>query len=246
MNTSSHGWAAANLEARIYAHVQSWEKAKVRGQTLTPETYPFITISREYGCEGSLLGYQLQAVLNERCRPSFTWVAYDHQLIDQVASELHLTRSVVESIDGHRRAEMTEFFETVLTKRVNEAVVIKKIAEVVRSLAIRGHTILVGRGSYLITQDLKNGLHIRLVAPHAWRVQRVAVDRHLSMDEARRVVDEGETERLRFLNTFFASDAAHHFQPDIIIDNSRFNLAQIAELAFTALSARFGETLVGA
>lgn len=246
MNSSSHGWAAANLEARIYAHVQSWEKAKVRGQSLTPETYPFITISREYGCEGTLLAYQLQAVLNERCRPSFTWVAYDHQLIDQVADEMHLTRAVVESIDGHRRAEMTEFFETILTKRPTETVVIHKIAEVVRSLAIRGHTILVGRGSSLITQDLKNGLHIRLVAPHEWRVQRVAVDRHLTRDEAQRVVTEGETERQRFLNTFFSGDVSHQFTPDITIDNSRFNLAQIAEIVFTSLSARFGETLVSA
>jgi hypothetical protein len=31
-----------------------------------------------------------------------------------------------------------------------------------------------------------------------------------------------------------------------VIDNSRFNLAQIAEIVFTALGARFGETLVSA
>ena len=35
-------------------------------------------------------------------------------------------------------------------------------------------------------------------------------------------------------------DCVAHF------DNSRFNLAQVAEIVFTALGARFGETLVGA
>jgi cytidylate kinase len=246
MNKPSHGWAGATLEARISAHVHSWEKAKDRGVPVPPETYPFITISREYGCEASLLAHQLQVILNERCRPTFPWVAYDQQLVDQVANELHLSRSVVESIDGHRRAEMTEFFDTILTKRVTEAVVIHKVAEVVRSLAIRGHSIMVGRGSYLITQDLKNGLHIRLVAPRAWRIQRIAVDRHLSLDEATRVVDQGEQERLNFLNTFFSHDAANHFLHDIIIDNSQFNLAQLSEIVFTALGARFGETLISA
>ena len=77
---------------------------------------------------------------------------------------------------------MSEFFETILNKRVTETVVIRKIAEVIRSLAIHGHTIFVGRGSYLITQDLKTGLHIRLVAPHGVAgVRRIAVDRKLSI-----------------------------------------------------------------
>src|SRR5436190_1361589 len=111
MSNVPHGWAMASIEARITAHVHAWEKAKERGQPLAPETYPFVTISREYGCEGSLLAYRLQEILNERCRPFFTWVAYDKELLDKVAGELHLARGVIEAVDERRRNEMSEVFD---------------------------------------------------------------------------------------------------------------------------------------
>ena len=246
MSKISHGWAMANLEGRITAHVHAWEKAKERGQPLAPETYPFVTISREFGCEGGALAVRLQEILNERCRPFFTWVAYDQEVLDEVAKALHVARGVVETIDGHRRSEMSELFDAILNQRVDEALVFRKMAEVVRSLAIHGHTVLVGRGSYLITQDLKTGMHVRLEAPRDWRVHRIATDRELSMTEAEKVVHQGERERDHYIKTFFTQDPAHKFHHDLVIDNSRFNLAQIAEIVFTALSVRFGETLVGA
>ena len=245
MNRVSHGWAVASLEARITAHVHAWEKARTYGQPLAPELFPFVTISREYGCEGLALSLRLQDILNERCRPFFAWVAYDQALLTKVASELHLARGVVEAIDGRRRNEMSEFFDALLNRHIDESVVIRKLAEVVRALAIQGHAIILGRGSYLITQDLKNGLHVRLVAPRDWRVTKIADDRSLTHAEAEKVVAEGERGRTHYVETFFSQDPAHPFHHDLIIDNSRFNLAQIAEIVFTALSTRFGPTLVG-
>ncbi len=246
MNRLFHGWAVANLEARITAHVHAWEKAKCYGQPLAPEVFPFVTISREYGCEGVPLALRLQDILNERCRPFFTWVAYDKELLNQVASELRLARGVIDAIDEKRRNEMSEFFDAILNRHIDEALVVRKLAEVIRSLAIHGHAIIVGRGSHLITQDLKNGLHIRLVAPRDWRVARIADERNLTSREAEKVVTEGERDRERYVKTFFNSDAPHQCCHDVTIDNSRFNLAQLAEIVFTALGARFGETLVGA
>jgi len=244
MNRLSHGWAVANLEARITAHVHAWEKAKCYGQPLAPELFPFVTISREYGCEGMALSLRLQDILNERCRPFFTWVAYDQAVLSKVASELNLARGVVEAIDEKRRNEMSEFFDALLNRRIDEAVVLRKLAEVIRSLAIHGHAIILGRGSHLITQDLKNGLHVRLVAPREWRVARIADDRNVSEHEADQLVTEGERGRERYIKTFFTSDPVHPYYFDVTIDNSRFNLAQVAEIVFTALGARFGETLV--
>jgi len=96
----------------------------------------------------------------------------------------------------------------------------------------------------VITQDLPNGLHIRLVAPREWRVHTVADRRNLSLEEASRVVAEGEKQRNHYLNTFFALDPQFPFHYDLVIDKSRFNLSQIVEIVITALSARFGETLL--
>jgi len=157
---------------------------------------------------------------------------------------MHLSRAIVESIDGHRRSEMSELFDSILNRKVDESVVFRKICRVIRSLATHGHAVLVGRGSYLITQDLKTGLHVRLVAPRAWRIHRVADVQQFSAHDAEKVVDQFEKEREKFIQTFFVHDPHKIHYHDLIIDNSRFNLAQIAEIVFTALGARFGETLV--
>lgn len=192
------------------------------------------------------MAHHLAEILNERCRPTLPWVAYDRELLDRVASELHLARDIVESLDGTRRGEMAEFFDSILNRKLDEALVFRKLAEVIRSLAMHGHVILVGRGSYMITQDLKNGLHIRLVGPRDWRVHNMETQRGLSRQAAEEFVSRRERERLHFLNTYFAHDPAHPFQHDLTMSAPSFNVAQLSEIIFAALGSRFGETLVGA
>lgn len=240
------GWAGPDLDTRIAAHVQAWNRVRQAPHSRPVETLPFVTISRQFGCEALPLAHRLVDILNERCRPTIPWVPYDQEVLDKVARELHLSRDIVESLDGHRRDEMSELFDAILNKKVDEAVVIRKIAEVVHSLATHGHAVLVGRGSHLITQNLRNGLHVRLEAPRGWRIHRVAADLNIPYPEAELLLDKRQREREHFVQVYFVQAPEHPFHHDLVIDNSRFNLAQIAEIIFTALSARFGETLVGA
>ncbi len=244
MSKITHAWVEPNVDARIGAHVHAWEMVKSFGAPRPQEKFPFVTISREFGCEALPLAQRLVEILNERCRPTYPWVAYDREVIDRVAQELHLSREIVQSIDGHRRNEMSEFFDAILNRKVDESLVFRKISQVVRSLATHGHAVLVGRGSYLVTQDLKTGLHVRLVAPRPWRIHRVADVQHLTHAEAEKVVDQFERERERFVQVFFVQDPLIAHYHDVVLDNSRFNLAQIGEIVFAALGARFGEILV--
>ncbi len=245
MTKISHGWIGSDVDARISAHVHAWEKIRPLGIQRTLETYPFVSISREFGCEALPLAQRLTEILNERCRPSIPWVAYDRELLDKVAEELHLRRDILDSLDGRRRGEMSELFDNIINRKVDDALVVRKLAEVIRTLAIHGHAILVGRGSSLATQDLKNGLHVRLVAPRAWRAARIAADRNIPYREAEKLVDEGEKQRHNYIATYFVVDPHNPFHHDLVIDNSRFNLVQLGEIVFAALGVRFGETLVG-
>jgi len=246
MSKTSHAWVEPSVDARIAAHVHAWEKIKAVSGLRPLEKFPFITVSREFGCEALPLAQHLVQILNERCRPTYPWVAYDREVIDKVAQEMHLSREIVESIDGHRRSEMCELFDSILNRKVDESLVFRKICQVVRSLATHGHAVLVGRGSYLVTQDLKTGLHVRLVAPRPWRIHRVADVQQLSYHDAEKAVDQCEKEREKFVQTFFVHDPRTIRYHDVTIDNSRFDLAQIAEIIFAALGARFGEILVNA
>jgi cytidylate kinase len=234
------------VEVRIAAHVNAWDKIKPLGDKSRLETYPFVAISREFGCEALALAEQLVETLNERCRPSIPWVGYDRALLDKVAEDPGMQRAILDMLDDKRRVAMGKLFDTIINRQGADALVVRKLAEIIRTLAVHGHAVLVGRGSSLVTQDLRNGMHIRLVAPRTWRVHAIATNRNLSMSEAEKTVTEGEKQRHHYINTFFVLDPQFPFPHDLVIDNSRFNLMQIVEIVFTALSARFGETLVGA
>lgn len=230
-----------SLAKRISTHIQTWEHAKKVPLPCPPATCPFVTVSREFGCQGAVLGYRLVEILNERYRPEVPWVAYDRELLDRVASEMNLRREIIEKLDERRRGEMRELFDSMIHKQVEDVVLFRKMAEIVRTLAYRGKVVLVGRGCYLITQDLTHGLHIRLVAPHAWRVGRYARDHNLSFEQAEKKIVEGERQRQKFLRTFFVQDPSRASYFHMILDNSRFELDQLAEVILGALGARFGE-----
>jgi cytidylate kinase len=244
MSKPSHAWAPVNVDARIGAQVYERERL-LNAVTRPAGRYPFITISRQWGCEAWLHAQHLIEMLNERCRPSLPWLAYNREVLDRVASELHLSRAIVESLDGRRRDAMTELFDAILNRKVDESLMFRKLAEVVRSLAVHGNTILVGRGAFLITQDLKMGLHVRLEAPLDWRIRKIAGEQNLSLKEAEKFVAERQKEREQFLKSFFLQDPQHPYHHDIVVDTSRFNLAQTCEIIFAALSVKFGENLVG-
>ena len=246
MRQVSHGWVGTDVEERIAAHVHAWEKVKPLGKDHRLETYPFVAISREFGCEALPLARQLVDTLNERCRPSIPWIYYDRELLDKVAEDAQMQRDILDMLDDKRRDEMNKLFDTVINRKGANAAAVRKLAEIIRTLAVHGHAVLVGRGSSVVTQDLRNGMHIRLVAPRAWRVHAIAANRNLSMGDAEKTVAAGEKQRHHYINTFFVLDPLFPFPHDLVIDNSRFNLMQIVEIVFLALSVRFGETLVGA
>jgi hypothetical protein len=243
MSKSSHGWVRPDLEARTSAHIHAWQKLKEAGTPHSAETHPFVTISRQYGCEGAALAHRLVEVLNERCRGSIPWVCYDHELLNKIASEAPLHHEVVESIESRRRNKMSTLFDTILDRKATDSAPMRKLAEVVRSLAIYGRAVLLGRGSYLVTQDLKTGLHVRLIAPVDWRVVKITATREVTQTEAIEIVMEGEDKRNNYMRAHFVQHGDEVINPDLIIDNSRFNLVQISEIVFKALSVRFGERL---
>ena len=185
-------------------------------------------------------------ILNERWHPILPWVVCDREVLDQVARELHLQREIVEFMDETRRGEMAELFDAILNHKVEETLLFRKLAEVVRSLAAHGHSVIVGRGGYLITHDMGAGVNVRLVAPLEWRICKVAAAHNLTIREAEKIVAEGERRRDNFMRTFFVQDPLHPFRYDLIIDNSRFNLTQVAEPIYATLTARFGENLLAA
>jgi cytidylate kinase len=78
-------------------------------------------------------------------------------------------------------------------------------------------------------------LRVRVVASHEDRTAAVSRDRGLSARDAARHVDATDRERVQFVNAHFRKDPADPLNYDLVLNASRFSVAECAEVVIEAL-----------
>ncbi len=101
---------------------------------------------------------------------------------------------------------------------------------VVRAAAARGHVVIIGRASQVILADLRDVLHVRVIAPFEKRVayvmQREGVDRHTA--ESR--IHRKDHERASYLEQEYHHhlDDAHLY--DLVLNTSLLDLESAVDI----------------
>src|SRR5467141_2567903 len=101
---------------------------------------------------------------------------------------------------------------------------------IVRAAAARGHVVIVGRASQVILADLRDVLHVRVIAPFEKRVayvmQREGVDRHIA--ESR--IHREDHERASYLEREYHHhlDDAHLY--DLVLNTSLLDLESAVDI----------------
>lgn len=136
------------------------------------EDKPIITISREFGCQANDLANKLANLLAEN---GMEWKVVNKEILHEAAQELNISPNLIDSISGSQKKGffvdiMNGFTEKYYT---NDKNVRNTISRIIQSFAKEGHVIIVGRGAVTATQNIKNAIHIKLVAPLDYRAQNV-------------------------------------------------------------------------
>ena len=188
---------------------------------------PFVAISRQYGCHACSLGLLLAANLDEQTRQ--TWSVYHKEILARLATETNLSQEFIDRERSSKPSVLVDFFRTFSTEHIPSGYEIRnRITTVIRGLAIQGHAIIIGQGSAGATQDLPNGLSVRLEAPEDWRVKQVSAREGLDETQARQRIREVETQRgyLRHIYELkFPRKPAFH----ITYDCSAFSISELAQ-----------------
>jgi cytidylate kinase len=114
---------------------------------------------------------------------------------------------------------------------------IRTITGVIEALAEGGNVVLVGRGSQVILRDRPGSLHVLATAPLEMRVRRIALRDEVTMEEARRRVQESDRGRAAFHRKFFKVDADDPSLFDLVICTGRLSYEVAADLTVTAARA---------
>lgn len=181
-----------------------------------------ITITREFGAGGGQVGRRLAELLG--------WELLDRELLHEAAAVQHVPDAELERLD-EQAVEMADRFRL----HPPHQQYIRGLTEAVRRAAERGNVILVGRGARHLLGDTPLALHLRLVAPKAWRAHRMATLEGWSEEQALARSTEVDRTRDRFTRYFFGAAAKGPAQYDLIVNSSRLPLDDVAAVVAAAV-----------
>lgn len=172
------------------------DAGKVIAQLQTPG--PVLTISRECGCEGTLISKKLANHLNEYYLPigaKDQWKVISKEILETSANKLKTNSESIKFVFRSESKSMLEdFVESMSAKQYHSESKIKSaIKRVVRDFATDGFSIILGRAGAQLTRNIENSLHIKLIAPLNWRINRLMATHDLSRAAAInriKIVDE--------------------------------------------------------
>lgn len=174
-----------------------------------------ITVSREYGAGGGETARRLAEALG--------WELLDRELLHRAAAIEDVPDAELERLD-EKALSMTDR----LRLHPPHQRYMHGLTEAARQAAARGKFVLVGRGTRQLLGDMPGVFHLRLVAPLAWRVQRMALRQGWTMEEARTRCLEVDRSRDRFTRYFFGPESLQAEQYDLVTNSDRVPLDDVA------------------
>ncbi|MHC5022890.1 MAG: cytidylate kinase-like family protein [Planctomycetota bacterium] len=187
-----------------------------------------VTISRQAGIDAGAVARPLAATLSRAAGGGEPWQSFDRELIDRVASEHQLPAEVVSSRDEHDDSILEFAIHGLTTSAATGEAIPLKIAETVRHLAERGRAIIVGRGGQSILAEHDGAVHVRLVAPEPWRVERHAATAKVDEATALKMVRQMDANRARYIRSHYNCDSADPQLYHVVLNMARLTNEQAA------------------
>jgi cytidylate kinase len=171
-----------------------------------------VTISREYGSAGSVVARKAADLLG--------YHLVDKAVIGRILAGYGL-------IDFDRAYETESGIWSTFDTRVRT--IVTMLERVAFAVARHGHSVILGRGSYIVLSGLPDVLNVRVRAPFEWRVARTMEEEGQGdRAAAEAAVREGDKVRFSFVSSIYGLrwDSAERF--DLVLDSSRIGLDRAA------------------
>ncbi len=197
---------------------------------------PFITISRETGCNATAIAQDLVKALNQYGKK---WQYVNKEILQESAHRLHLNESKIEYVlESEARTHLDEILGALSNRYYkSDKIVRKTLSQVLRHFATAGNMVIVGRAGVATTRDIPNGLHIRLVAPYEWRVNSLKKRKAFENVNVKAFIKEHDEKKKRLIEQFYGKKF-HEVYFDLTLNREAFASQQIIELIIEAMKVK--------
>ena len=225
-------------KARLYIETHSKEKELDKKEKF--EKRPCITISRETGAGAEEITDKLVEILQKyRKENQPDWTIFDKNLIEKVIEDHHLPKTLSEVFDEKKYSSILSFASEVLVGQPSVQTLVHKTTQTILSLAELGNVIIVGRGGNIVTADLSNSFHVRLVAPLEDRINRVKEVYGYDTKQATDFLKKDDQARKNYLSTYFHKQIDDPLLYHLTINTHHFSYDHAAELIADAVMTKF-------
>jgi cytidylate kinase len=208
---------------------ERYRESVLRGPS--SEDGPVITISRQTGCDAREIASNIVDRLNLKYNTN-KWKWVDKDIIYSIARELNIDTQRIENYyEGIKLSNISEMIMAFSGGFVSDLRVRKAIKDVVLSICKEGYVVIVGRGSVSIAHDIKDSLHVRLVAPFLWRVENVMRKKEMNLETAEKYVLDTDSKRNDLIQTFLdRKTKCFESLFDISLNRISFSIPDAAEI----------------
>lgn len=233
-----------NIEEMIHRQLNRWNNVvqtlhyppgrsaepEVSAQAEAARRHPVVCLSRD-------LGSGARQIADRLCE-RLGYELIGSSLIDEIAKDLNVQRSLIDSLDESGRSEVEVFVETFLRGRgIDKHDYIASLIRIVQTIALKGGVVLLGRGAGLILGD-SAALYARITCPVDERIRRLMSYERISEDEASEHIRRSDNHRASFIRKMFKQDIHDPSLFDLVLNTGRFTTEQAVELICAALEQR--------
>lgn len=206
--------AGRALEQETVEPVRAWETV--------------ITISRQLGSGGRRVAEKLSEMLG--------YSIWDAELVDAIARDAHVQRSLVANFDEHLVSEIDVLVRHLAGEpRIGGFQFKHHLTRALLQISRLGSAIILGRGAHLV---LPKALNVRIVASDQVRVQNMAEFEALTPQEAEKRIAASDRDRADFAKRTWGRDWADPLAYDLVLRMDEFSHEQASQIIISALQSR--------
>lgn len=187
---------------------------------------PSITIAREFGCEAYPVAEKVCEIMSQQTGDH--WLLMDNALLEAVCSQHNISKDMLKNLSEKNRY-LNEFLAAFSSNWGSQEDHFRLLSKHIISIASEGNAVIVGRGSAVVTQHLKNCYHFKLFAPMCYKTLSISRRLDISSADAEKLVIKKQLLRDRFNKEFLNLDKHDLSYYDLLFNNSRMPTDYIAE-----------------
>lgn len=204
-----------SIQQIIEEQVQKWNIMRTEKREEKADI-PVITISREAGSGGQLVAKGIAKRLG--------FDLFHREVIQEMAESAQVNSRLLETLDEKGLSMLEDWISSLVHERhLWPDQYLQHLMKVIATIGRHGRAIIVGRGANFVLPPEK-GFRVRIVAPQELRVQNVARDLDIPVNEAKRRVIRTNSDRRAFIRKYFNADISDPINYDLVINTETLSV----------------------